>query len=133
MVTGQPPYPSKDVDTVLRGHLEEELTPPDHLNQDLSAGLGEVVEFLLAKDRGQRYQTADDLILDLECLLNGAPPRLARQRIEAATLRGLAEGEADDDRDEERAAAGLPWAWVAVLGGLLGLSALLNLLLLLRR
>jgi serine/threonine-protein kinase len=103
MVTGQPPYPGTKVDEVLKAHLEQELTPPDHLNTQLSAGLGEVVEFMLAKDRRQRYATPDELILDLECLQSGEPPKLARQRIEAATLRKLAEGEAEEEDDAIRA------------------------------
>ena len=77
---------------VLEAHLNEELTPPDHLNQKLSSGLGEVVEFMMAKDRRKRYANADDLIIDLECLLSGDPPKLARKKIEAGTLRGLAGG-----------------------------------------
>src|SRR5262249_12697878 len=47
MVTGQPPFPGTKVDEMLYAHLKEELTPPDHINQKLSAGLGEVVEFMM--------------------------------------------------------------------------------------
>jgi serine/threonine-protein kinase len=133
MVTGQPPFPGKDADSVFRGHLFKELTPPDHLNDRLSAGLGEVTEFLLAKDRRQRYQTADDLIIDLECLLAGEPPKLARQRIEAATLGGLAEGEEDEDEPEPPTISPVAWVVIGVLGGLLFLSVLVNLILFVRR
>jgi serine/threonine-protein kinase len=133
MVTGQPPFPGKKVDAVLRAHLEKELTPPDHLNTSLSAGLGEVIEFMMAKDRRQRYQTPDDLIIDLECLFSGAPPKLARQRLEAATLKELAEGEEDvDEAEKHTTAEGVPYLWVAVLGGVLTLSLLANLILLLK-
>ena len=48
MVTGQPPFPYKDVSAVFKAHVNEELTPPDHLNTALSSGLGEVVEFMMA-------------------------------------------------------------------------------------
>src|SRR5205823_432329 len=78
-------------------HLEKPLTPPDHLNKKLSTGIGEVVEFLMAKDRKDRYRTPEELIVDLECLVNGEPPRLARQKIQAALLAGLAEGEAEEE------------------------------------
>jgi serine/threonine-protein kinase len=132
MVTGQPPFPDASVDEVLEAHLHRELTPPDHLNQTLSAGLGEVVEFAMAKDRRGRYRSPDDLILDLECLLNGEPPKLARQRIAASTLQQLAAGEVAEDEDEPRP-AGVPLVWVAVLGGVLALSMLMNLILLLNR
>jgi serine/threonine-protein kinase len=135
MTTGQPPFPGKDVDRLLEAHLTEELTPPDHINQNLSSGLGEVVEFMMAKDRRKRYATADDLIIDLECLLAGDPPKLARRKIEAGTLRELAEGAADEPEEGPEPASGppMPWVWIGVLGGLLGLSVLANLILMLRR
>jgi serine/threonine-protein kinase len=130
MVTGQPPFPGKKVDAVLQGHLEKELTPPDHLNMNLSAGVGEVIEFMMAKDREQRYPTPGDLIIDLECLLAGQPPKIARQRIDAASLAGLARGEADDE-DDERDPAAAGRTWLVVLGTLLTVSVVLNLILLL--
>jgi serine/threonine-protein kinase len=134
MTTGRPPFQG-DVEQVLDGHLKAELTPPDHINQQLSSGLGEVVEFLMAKDRRQRYANADDAIIDLECLLTGEPPKLARKKIEEGMLRGLAEGEADEDEGPPERPSGppMPWVWVGVLGGLLGLSVLVNVILALRR
>ncbi len=135
LVTGRPPFPGADVDKVLEAHLDEELTPPDHINTDLSSGLGEVVEFMMAKDRRDRYQKPDDLILDLECLYAGEAPKLARQKIEAATLKELAEGEDDEEEDvrPRRRKQGFEWWWLAILGGLLGVSVLLNLILVLLR
>ncbi len=135
MTTGRPPFPGKDVEGLLEAHLNEELTPPDHINQELSSGLGEVVEFMMAKDRRKRYASADDLIIDLECLLAGDPPKLARKKMEAGTLAGLAEGEGDEPEEGPERASGppLPWVWIGVLGGLLGISALVNLILLVRR
>lgn len=132
MVTGQPPFPGEKIEEVYTAHLERELTPPDHLNTKLSAGLGEVVEFMMAKDRGQRYRSPDDLILDLECLLAGEPPKLARQRIQATTLAELSQGEAaDDEADGARSWNQLPWT--AILGVLLGLSVLINVVLFLKK
>jgi eukaryotic-like serine/threonine-protein kinase len=131
MVTGHPPFPEANIEAVLDAHLHRELTPPDHLNQTLSAGLGEVVEFAMAKNRRDRYRNPDDLILDLECLLNGEPPKLARQHIAASTLQQLAAGEVEEE--EEPRPAGVPVVWVAVLAGGLALSLLANLILLLSR
>src|SRR5579875_1136401 len=130
MVTGKPPFYYPETERVLMAHLEEELTPPDHLNQSLSAGLGEVVEFLMAKDRRRRYQKAEDLIIDLECLLSGEAPKLARRQMQTATLAALSEGETEEE-ERSSAPAGPPyaWIWIGVLAGLLALSFLLNLLL----
>jgi serine/threonine-protein kinase len=132
MVTGQPPFPGTKVDEVLRAHLEQELTPPDHLNTALSSGLGEMVEFMMARDRRHRYPTAEDLILDLKSLLNGQPPTLARERIAAGTLDELAEGEEDEPDTVEIALNKPNRIGLAVLGSLLAVSLLLNLVLLLK-
>lgn len=135
MTTGRPPFPGKEVERLLEAHLTEELTPPDHVNQQLSSGLGEVVEFMMAKDRRKRYATADDLIIDLECLLTGDAPKLARRKMAAGTLAGLAEGAGDEAEEGPERPSGppMPWVWIGILGGLLGLSVLVNLILLLRR
>src|SRR5438105_3043208 len=136
MVTGQPPYPGTNVDLVLDAHLKKELTPPDHLNVSLSSGLGEVVEVMMAKDRGQRYKSADDVIIDLEYLLNGEPPKMARNKIEAGTLAALAKGdleEEDDDPGVSRQTGSMQTVWIGVLGALLAVSFLINLVLFLRR
>jgi serine/threonine-protein kinase len=138
LVAGQPPYPGTDVDAVLNAHLRHELTPPDHINTSLSAGLGEVVEMMLAKNRKHRYQSPRDLILDLEALRSGRPPKLARQQIETTMLEELGEGEADEDEEAEVAVvetgdAGTQRVLVWVLAGLLAVSVLLNFILLVMR
>jgi hypothetical protein len=50
---------------------------------------------MLAKNREQRYQSPDDLILDLKCLQRGESPMIAEQKIEH--LAPLAQGESDPD------------------------------------
>src|SRR5262249_23027041 len=107
--------------------------PPDHVNTSLSSGLGEVVETMMAKDRDARYRTPDDLILDLESLLRGEPPKISTPRADALSV--LAEGEDDafDDaapaplaRRPAGAAAQAPSPAVVVLSVLLAASVLLN-------
>jgi serine/threonine-protein kinase len=134
MVTGQPPFPGKKVRGILDAHLHKELVPPDHLNTKLSSGLGEVVEFMMAKDRNKRYPTPRDLIRDLECLQAGEAPKFARQRMRATTLAGLTEGEAALDEDSPRGsrADGVPMVWLWVLAGLLAVSLVLNLIMVFR-
>jgi len=120
---------------VLNAHLKQELVPPDHLNTSLSSGLGEVVEFMMTKDAERRYQSPEDLILDLECLLNRKPPKLARERISTGTLAALAHGATDaaDLEPEEESPKQVPWIWFALSAALLAVSLLLNLLLVLLR
>jgi eukaryotic-like serine/threonine-protein kinase len=140
MVTGQPPFPGTKIDVVLKAHLEQELTPPDHLNTKLSSGLGEVVEFMMAKGRQQRYPSPDDLIIDLECLLNHRPPKLARDRIKASTLEALAQGESAEVEERAPVRRGVSsrllkkyQLGLAIVGVVAGASLLLNLILLLRK
>src|SRR5262249_55072982 len=64
------------------------------LNTKLSGGLGMVVETMMAKNREHRYQTPDDLILDLKCLQRGDSPMIAGQKLD--DLAALAEGESED-------------------------------------
>ena len=112
---------------------------------DLSAGFGEVVEVMLAKERKQRYQTPDALILDLMCLLNDEPPKLARRGgKQRAVLEELAELEAEHEPEDEepdrpnrpkkrRTRGAKSVLWLAVLGSLLAISVILNVVLLLFR
>lgn len=132
MVTGQPPFVGNTVMEVLRMHEKAELVPPDHLNDSLSAGLGEVVEMMMAKDRNNRYGSPEALIKDLECLINDMPPKLARQKM-SSSLAALSEGETEYEQTHE---AELPqWVMItlAVFGTLLFISLLANIVLVMRR
>jgi eukaryotic-like serine/threonine-protein kinase len=98
MVTGKVPYSGETPNEVMRKHVDPNvaLVPPDHLNSRLSGGLGMVVETMMSKNREHRYQTPDDLILDIKCLQRGESPMIAGQKPE--TLLALAEGELDANR-----------------------------------
>jgi predicted Ser/Thr protein kinase len=93
MVTGQVPYAGETPTEVMRKHVDKNvpLVPPDHINTNLSSGLGEVIETMMAKNREDRYRNPDDLILDLKCLLAGDPPMIAHQKLDS--LAHLAQGE----------------------------------------
>ncbi len=142
LVTGQVPFQASTPAAVMHKHLKESLVPPDHVNPQLSAGLGEVVEVMMAKDRARRYATTSDLLLDLEAIEAGQPPLQARKQIDAGMLTGLA-----DEAEAAPAEAGgegpatrpLPSGGVSpknltvmlvVLGAALALSVLVNILLL---
>lgn len=95
MVTGRVPYSGETPNEVMRKHVDPNvaIVPPDHLNTTLSGGLGMIVETMMAKNREHRYQSPDDLILDLKCLQRDESPMIAGQKLDA--LQGLAEGDAD--------------------------------------
>ena len=90
MVTGRVPFDGPTPVAVMQKHLKEPLVPPDHINTKLSAGLGEVVEVMVAKDRDRRYSSTTDLLMDLEAIRAGQPPLQARRAIDSGLLKGLA-------------------------------------------
>jgi serine/threonine-protein kinase len=96
MVTGQVPYGGDTPSEVMRKHVDPrvEMVPPDHVNTNISSGLGMVIETMMAKNRENRYSNPDDLILDLKCLLQGDSPMIAGQNLDS--LQALSEGEVDE-------------------------------------
>jgi hypothetical protein len=79
------------------------------------------------------------LVTDLECLLHGEPPQMARKRLEAVTLLDLAKGEAvehdEDDRPgrkHRKKGDTVPALWLYIAGVILIFSLVGNLILALR-
>jgi eukaryotic-like serine/threonine-protein kinase len=97
----------------------------------------------MAKDREERYRSPEDLIVDLECLLQGERPKIAEQKMDALAM--LSQGEAADEEGvmpamvssaAPRAASGNASGsgpLVVILSVLLAVSVLLNIVLFLRR
>ena len=86
MVTGRVPFSGKNPSQVMHKHLKSELTPPDHLNPSLSAGFSQVIEMMMAKKREDRYQTASDLLEDLELVRKNETPHYARPKVDLSKL-----------------------------------------------
>jgi serine/threonine-protein kinase len=93
MVTGRLPFEADTPVGVMQKHLKEPLTPPDHINQKLSSGIGEVVEKMMAKNPDDRYAATEDVLGDLEAISQGKPPLQARRRLSPEVLSGLASGQ----------------------------------------
>jgi len=130
VVTGRVPFDAETPIAVMKKHLSEALVPPDHINTALSAGIGEVVEVMMAKDREHRYSSTSDLLVDLEAIAEGRPPLQARKQIDAGVLSGLTGADAtatseDDDGDEIRANSDLI-VYIIMLAAALAVSILFN-------
>ena len=132
LITRRVPFEAPTPAGVMHRHLKDPLTPPDHLNPNVSVGLAEVVETMMAKDRDRRYGSARDLIMDLEALQRGEPPLQAHRQVSSNVLAGLTEGASE----ETQLAMPVPTAgnsllaWIIALAALLGISLLLNVILL---
>ncbi|MDP7161928.1 MAG: serine/threonine-protein kinase, partial [Phycisphaerae bacterium] len=68
LMTGRVPFEAETPVGVMQKHLQEPLIPPDHISTNLSAGIGEVVEVMMAKNRNRRYKSTSDLLVDLEAV-----------------------------------------------------------------
>ncbi len=131
MVTGQVPFKGKNPSDVMHRHLKQALTPPDHINPSLSPGLSQVIEMMMAKSVARRYQTAMDVIEDLEMVEQGKTPHFAQPTLDFQMLAETAHSPgpptpvAAQRPDPAKAAPQPIGLWV-----LLGISVLANLILL---
>ena len=100
MVTGRVPFMADDPSDVMRKHLREQLIPPDHINTMLSAGISEVIEVMMAKRKGDRYNNVEELLTDLEAVRDGQPPLRAHKRFDVSALEQLETGEAIEDKEK---------------------------------
>ncbi|MFH0980220.1 MAG: serine/threonine-protein kinase [Planctomycetota bacterium] len=131
MTTGRVPFEGATPSAVMHKHLKEPLVPADHVNTDLSAGIGEIIEVMMAKARDDRYATTRDLIADLQAVLNGDPPFQARKRYDQGLLRSIADSGViiSTATAEEIAPSDKPqqdWRLVLILGFFLAFSFLSN-------
>lgn len=132
MVTGRVPFDGTTPSAVMHKHLKEPLIPPDHINKSLSAGVGEIIEVMMAKNADDRYPSMAELIADLQAVLNGEPPFQARKKYDHNLLEDLATGgtvitDAQPAFDPSQSGPKISVQWVLVLGVLLGISVLVNL------
>lgn len=86
MVTGSPPFEGETPSAVMHKHLKQALIPPDHINTALSAGVGEIIEVAMAKNRDERYASVDDMLDDLRLVRAGNPPEHARRPVDIDSL-----------------------------------------------
>jgi serine/threonine-protein kinase len=129
MVTGRVPFEASAPSDVMKKHLKETLTPPDHINTALSAGISEVIETMMAKNRSERYKNMEEVMGDLKAVRNGQPPLLARQKFNVEALEELEEGMAietadDGERMYSSEAIATYRLWVIILGALSALMLL---------
>ena len=93
MVTGRVPFMAENPSDVMRKHLREKLVPPDHINTSLSAGISEVIEIMMAKNKKNRYTNIEELLIDLEAIRDGKPPIRARERFDVSVFKQLGDGD----------------------------------------
>jgi len=91
LVTGRPPFEGENPSAVMHKHLKQPLIPPDHINTALSAGVGEIIEVAMAKNRDERYARTEDMLEDLRLVRNNQPPINARRSVDLESLSKIEE------------------------------------------
>ncbi len=124
MVTGRVPFDAPNPSAVMHKHLKTPLTPPDHINPNLSAGVSEIIEVMMSKDRDERYASAKDLLEDLRAVEQGNAPLHARRKFSISSLASIesSSGTHTDSETASHTAPPLteqPIFWIAVGSGLL--------------
>src|SRR6266550_2447282 len=132
LVTGKPPFDGETPSAVMHKHLKQPLTPADHVNTALSAGVGEIIDVAMTKNRDDRYQSTEDMLEDLQAVRRGEPPTHARRAVHLEGLEKLEE--TGKTVDIAPASAPSPNLWqnplVMAMLGVAGLSLLINIILL---
>jgi serine/threonine protein kinase len=68
MVTGQRPFPYKDIGKVFRSHRESPVPDPRNLNPILTADFNNLVQKCTQKKPSERYQNFAEVLIDLRSL-----------------------------------------------------------------
>ena len=66
MLTGQLPFVADSSVSVAIMQLQNEPTPPTQINPDIPVGLEQIIMHAMRKNVAERYQSAAEMILDLE-------------------------------------------------------------------
>jgi hypothetical protein len=75
----------------MQKHLKAPLVPPDHLVPSISSDAAEIVEMTMAKSPSKRYQSAADLLEDINLVLAGNRPRHAHRGPDITSIAADAE------------------------------------------
>jgi serine/threonine-protein kinase len=73
LLTGRPPFVGESPVSVAYQHVREQAAPPSTLDPELSPEIDAIVMKALAKNVGQRYQSASAMRADIERCLAGQP------------------------------------------------------------
>ena len=73
LLTGRPPFVGESPVSVAYQHVREQPVAPSQLDPDLPRSIDAITLKALAKDRDQRYQTADEMRRDIAAALAGRP------------------------------------------------------------
>lgn len=77
LLTGTLPFTGSDATAVIYQHIHAEPRPLKDIKPDIPDSFQAIVNKCLQKDRRKRYQSAEELVKDLELIIDGAKPQHA--------------------------------------------------------
>lgn len=89
MVTGEHPFKADSSYSLMAAHVQQPPRPPIELRANLPGALNEIILLAMAKEPGQRFQTADAFRNSLQTVQSAAPmPGATASRVPAAVTAG---------------------------------------------
>jgi tRNA A-37 threonylcarbamoyl transferase component Bud32 len=121
MLTGHPPFAGESAVSIAYKHVREQPVPPSRLNADVPAELDSVVLKCLAKNPANRYQTAEELLADLDRFLGGMPVQATPVMMDTTEVvdRATRPTSVLPAPTTEETEAGRRWVAWAIIGGIL--------------
>ncbi len=127
LLTGRPPFQGESAVSVAYQHVSETPVPPSQVDPAVPQALDGMVLKSLAKDPGDRYQSANEFKADVERAMAGLPvtgtiPTLRATvppTADTAAMQRVAAGETAPANSGKRS----PWAWLGVTVLVLAVAA----------
>src|SRR5215471_11980004 len=107
MISGQVPFPGKDIHRQIIAIQETEPTPLSQQVEGVPERLEEIVNKCLAKEKDERYQSAKDLLIDLRNLRRKLDVDAEIERTVAPNLRSTSAGATPGSTPRTQSAAGV--------------------------
>jgi eukaryotic-like serine/threonine-protein kinase len=128
LLTGRPPFQGESAVSVAYQHVSETPVPPSQIDAAVPPALDGLVLKSLAKNPGDRYQTANDFKADVERALAGLPvtgtiPTLRATVPASASTTASLQPVGMVDPGSSGAPKRSPWAWVGVTVLVLAVAA----------
>ncbi|MFC1529614.1 protein kinase [Gemmatimonadota bacterium] len=92
LVAGRPPFDGPDASAVFYSILHREPAPIERLGQDVDPALELIILKLLRKEPDSRYQSADEVVADLDRLMAGDPSTSSVSRRSLSRMRAVPAG-----------------------------------------
>ncbi|RNL83335.1 Stk1 family PASTA domain-containing Ser/Thr kinase [Halostreptopolyspora alba] len=114
LLTGGPPFTGDSPVSIAYQHVREDPVPPSQLDPEIPAWIESIVLRAMAKDRDQRYQSAEEMREDIQRGLQGMPTAAATTTLPPANDPEPYDYDDEDERREGSGAKAALWVLLAL-------------------